>query len=342
MAKDQAALAAAVSTIERNHGKNAIMTLGATREPAEEVVLATSTGSLGLDLATGIGGYPKGRVVEIYGPEASGKTTLALHAIAAAQRDGGVVALIDMDHAFDVAYARAVGVIVEKLLVSQPDTGEQAFDIAEVLTRSGAVDLVVFDSVPNLAPRAELEGEVAADDMGLRARLMSQTLRKLTAIAHRTGTTVLFVNTLRRSSTAPYGETSSNALKFYASMRIDVRAVGERTVTAGGGVPDVHGKFVKVKVVKNKCAPPFTQAEFSILYAEGIDTAGELLDLGVACGVIGDVSSGGAPTSDRVYMFGGATLGRDREGARSCLRVHADIAATLRQAILAAPAPGRV
>ena len=346
MAKDQAALAAAVSTIERTHGKNAIMTLGAP-PPAygEDIVLAMSTGSLGLDLATGIGGYPKGRVVEIYGPEASGKTTLALHAIAAAQRAaGGAVALIDMDHTFDVAYARAVGVIVEKLLVSQPDTGEQAFDIAEVLTRSGAVDLVVFDSVPNLAPRAELEGEIAADDVGLRARLMSQTLRKLTAIAHRTGSTVLFVNRLKKAGASTYGDygsAGSNALKFYASMRIDVRRIGfvadESTVATG----PLLGR-TQVKIAKNKCAPPFTQAEFSILYAEGIDTAGELLDLGVACGVIGDVSSGSAPTSDRVYMFGGVSLGRDREGARSCLRVHADIAATLRQAILATPTPGCV
>lgn len=305
-------------------GKKAIMTLGdTTRDPSEEPVPVISTGSLGLDLATRIGGYPKGRVVELFGAESSGKTTLALHAIAQAQRVGGVVAFIDSDHAFDVTYARAVGVDVGKLLVSQPDTGEQAFDIAEVLTRSGAVDLVVLDSLPNLTPRSETEGETSPDDTGLRARLASQALRKLTAVAHRTGTTVLFVNTLRKSSSTVWGTaTTCNALKFYASMRVEVRRILHEE-TNGTAVPRT-----RVKVVKNKCAAPFTEAEFSILYGVGIDTLGELLDLGTACGVV--ERTGG------VYTFSGSSLGRGRDRAKETLREVPELATTLRHAIVAA------
>jgi len=250
-----------VASVEKQFGKGAIMALG--DEDGAEPVATIGTGSLALDLATGVGGYPRGRVIEVYGPESSGKTTLALHAIAQAQRSGGVCAFIDAEHAIDINYARNLGVEVDKLLVSQPDTGEQALDIAEMLVRCGAVDLIVIDSVAALTPKAELEGEMGDSHMGLQARLMSQALRKLTGIAHRTGTTLLFINQLRQKIGVTFGNpettTGGNALKFYASMRLDVRRIGQ--VKIGD---ELVGGRTRVKIAKNKCAPPFTEAEFEI------------------------------------------------------------------------------
>ncbi len=270
------ALKGVMAAVEKQFGKGAVMTLGDDEDP--EPVATISTGSLALDLATGIGGLPRGRIVEIFGPESSGKTTLALHAIAQAQRAGGVAAFIDAEHALDVAYARAVGVETEKLLVSQPDTGEQALDITEVLVRSGVVDLVVIDSVAALTPKAELEGDMGDAHMGLQARLMSQALRKLTAAAYRGGTCLMFLNQLRQKIGVQFGSpettTGGNALKFYASMRFDVRRIGQVKV----GDEPVGGR-TRVKLVKNKCAPPFTEAEFEIRWGTGIDAMSELLDL---------------------------------------------------------------
>ncbi len=326
------ALKGVMAAVEKQFGKGAVMTLGDDEEA--EAVSAISTGSLALDLATGIGGIPRGRIVEIYGPESSGKTTLALHAIAQAQRAGGTAAFIDAEHALDVAYARGVGVETEKLLISQPDTGEQALDITEMLVRSGAVDLVVIDSVAALTPKAELEGEMGDSHMGLQARLMSQALRKLTAVAYRGGTSLVFLNQLRQKIGVTFGSpettTGGNALKFYATMRFDVRRIGQVKV----GDEPVGGR-TRVKVAKNKCAPPFTEAEFEIRWGIGIDTLSELLDLGIARGLV--------DKSGNHLSFAGSPLGNGRERSRDTLAQSLELQNTLRQAIVAAGPvrPGR-
>ena len=326
------ALKSVVGAVEKQFGKGAIMALG--DEADIEPIAVISSGSLAVDLATGIGGYPRGRVVEVYGPESSGKTTLALHAIAEAQRAGGICAFIDAEHALDVGYARSIGVEIDKLLVSQPDTGEQALDITEMLVRSGAVDLIVVDSVAALTPRAELEGDMGDQHMGLQARLMSQALRKLTGISHRTGTTLLFINQLRQKIGVTFGSpettTGGNALKFYASMRLDVRRIGAVKV----GDEPVGGR-TRVKVAKNKCAPPFCEAEFEIRWGGGVDGMSELIDLGVLRGLI--------EKSGNHMSFAGTALGNGRERTRETLASNLELQNTLRQAILAAgPArPGR-
>jgi recombination protein RecA len=326
------ALRGVIVAVEKQFGKGAVMTLGDDEDP--DPVATIPTGSLALDLATGIGGYPRGRVVEIYGPESSGKTTLALHAIAEAQKADGVAAFIDAEHALDVAYARSIGVQTEKLLISQPDTGEQALDITEMLVRSGAVDLVVIDSVAALTPKAELEGDMGDAHMGLQARLMSQALRKLTAAAYRAGTTLMFLNQLRQKIGVTFGSpettTGGNALKFYASMRFDVRRIGQVKV----GDDPVGGR-TRVKVAKNKLAPPFTEAEFEIRWGTGIDPVSELIDLGIGRGLI---DKSGAHLS-----FAGSPLGNGRERARDSLGASNDLQSTLRQAIVAAGGvrPGR-
>jgi recombination protein RecA len=321
-----------IGSVEKQFGKGAIMTLGDDDEP--EPVATIGTGSLALDLATGVGGYPRGRVIEIYGPESSGKTTLALHAIAEAQKAGGVAAFIDAEHALDITYARGIGVQTEKLLVSQPDTGEQALDIAELLVRSGAVDLIVIDSVAALTPKAEIEGEMGDQHMGLQARLMSQALRKLTGVTYRTGTTLLFLNQLRQKIGVTFGSpettTGGNALKFYASMRLDVRRIAQVKV----GDEPVGGR-TRVKIAKNKCAPPFTEAEFEIRWGAGVDTPAELIDLGLARGLIDKTGNH--------LAFAGSPLGNGRERSRDALTENAELQSTLRQAIVAAGPvrPGR-
>jgi recombination protein RecA len=321
-----------VATVEKQFGKGAIMALG--DDGNAEPVATIGTGSLALDLATGVGGYPRGRVIEVYGPESSGKTTLALHAIAQAQRAGGVCAFIDAEHAIDINYARNLGVEIDKLLVSQPDTGEQALDIAEMLVRCGAVDLIVVDSVAALTPRAELEGEMGDSHMGLQARLMSQALRKLTGIAHRSGTTLLFINQLRQKIGVTFGNpettTGGNALKFYASMRLDVRRIGQ--VKIGD---ELVGGRTRVKLAKNKCAPPFTEAEFEIRYGTGVDTLAELIDLGLARGLV--------EKSGNHLSFAGTTLGNGREKSRDALAQSPELQSTMRQAIFASGPirPGR-
>ena len=332
IAEKMKTLRGVIATVEKQFGKGAIMALG--DESDVEPISTIRTGSLALDLATGIGGYPRGRVVEVYGPESSGKTTLALHAIAEAQRAGGVCAFIDAEHALDVAYARSIGVETDKLLISQPDTGEQALDICEMLVRSGAIDLIVVDSVAALTPRAELEGEMGDSHMGLQARLMSQALRKLTAISHRTGTTLMFINQLRQKIGVTFGSpettTGGNALKFYASMRLDVRRIGQVKV----GDEPVGGR-TRVKVAKNKCAPPFCEAEFDIRWGVGVDPMGELLDLGISRGLI--------DKSGNHLNFAGAPLGNGREKSRDTLTQNVELQSTLRQSIIAAGPvrPGR-
>jgi recombination protein RecA len=315
-----------VGSIEKQFGKGAIMSLGDEDDPTVPVI---ATGSFALDDALGIGGYPRGRIVEIYGPESSGKTTLTLHAMREAQRAGGVAAFIDAEHAFDVTYARSIGVDTERLLVSQPDSGEQALEIVEMLTRSGAVDMVVVDSVAALTPKAEIEGEMGDAHMGLQARLMSQALRKLTAVAHKTETTLIFINQLRQKIGVTFGNpettTGGNALKFYASVRLDVRRIGPVKVSE-----ESVGSRTRVKVVKNKCAPPFREAEFDIRWGAGIDGAADLLDYGVQIGV---VEKNGAHLS-----FGGEHLGQGRERARESL-IRGGASAALRAAVEAA-APG--
>ncbi len=332
LAEKMKVLKGVVSSVEKQFGKGAIMSLG--DEGALEVVPTIPSGSLALDLATGIGGYPRGRVVEVYGPESSGKTTLSLHAIAQAQRGGGVCAFIDAEHAFDVSYARSIGVETDKLLVSQPDTGEQALDIVDMLVRSGAIDLIIVDSVAALVPRAEIEGEMGDSHMGLQARLMSQALRKLTAIAHRTNTTIMFINQLRQKIGVTFGSpettTGGNALKFYASMRLDVRRIGQ--VKVGD---ELVGGRTRVKLAKNKMAPPFCEAEFEIRYGRGVDSLSELIDLGLARGLI--------DKNGNHLSFAGTTLGNGRERSRETVASNAELQTTLRQAILASGPvrPGR-
>jgi recombination protein RecA len=332
IAEKMKALKGVVVAVEKQFGKGAIMALG--NEDETEPVLTIPSGSLALDLATGIGGYPRGRVIEIYGPESSGKTTLALHAIAEAQKRGGVAAFVDAEHALDVNYARTIGVETEGLLVSQPDTGEQALEITEMLVRSGAVDLVVIDSVAALTPKAEIEGDMGDQHMGLQARLMSQALRKLTAITHRTGTTLIFLNQLRHKIGVTFGSpettTGGNALKFYASMRLDVRRIGQVKV----GDEPVGGR-TRVKIAKNKMAPPFTEAEFEIRWGTGVDPMAELLDVGLTRGLI--------DKSGNHLSFAGEALGNGRERSRETLSENTDLQNTLRQAIMAAGPvrPGR-
>ena len=318
----QRALEAALGQIERAFGKGSIMKLG-SREAATDTEVI-STGSLGLDIALGIGGLPRGRVIEIYGPESSGKTTLALHVIAEAQRGGGTCAFIDAEHALDPAYARKLGVNVDDLLISQPDAGEQALEIADTLVRSGAIDVLVIDSVAALVPRAELEGEMGDSQPGLQARLMSQALRKLTASINRSNTMVIFINQIRMKIGVMYGSpettTGGHALKFYASVRLDIRRIGaikERD--------EVVGNQTRVKVVKNKLAPPFKQVEFDIMYSEGVSKTGELIDLGAKAGVV--------EKSGAWFSFDSQRIGQGRENAKAFLKANPDIAGKIDAAI---------
>ena len=311
----QKALDAAVTQIERAFGKGAIMKLGGGGEiPAVESI---STGSLGLDIALGIGGVPKGRVIEVYGPESSGKTTLTLHVIAQAQKAGGVCAFIDAEHALDPGYARKLGVDVDELLISQPDNGEQALEIVDTLVRTGALDVLVIDSVAALVPRAELEGEMGDSHVGRHARLMSQALRKLTGSISKSHTTVIFINQIRLKIGVMFGNpettTGGNALKFYASQRLDIRRIG-----AIKDKENVVGNQTRVKVVKNKMAPPFRVVEFDILYGEGISKMGELIDLGVQAGVV--------EKSGSWFSYGGQRIGQGKENARTFLKSNPDIA----------------
>src|SRR5271163_4600099 len=315
------ALDAALSQIERAFGKGSIMRLG--RQKAMEVE-TVSTGSLGLDIALGVGGLPRGRVVEIYGPESSGKTTLALHCVAEAQKKGGICAFIDAEHALDPVYARKLGVNIDELLISQPDTGEQALEICDTLVRSGAVDVLVVDSVAALVPKAELEGEMGDALPGLQARLMSQALRKLTASINKSNTMVIFINQIRMKIGVMYGSpettTGGNALKFYASVRLDIRRIGSIK-----DHDEVTGNQTRVKVVKNKVAPPFKQVEFDIMYGEGISKTGELVDLGVKAGVV--------DKSGAWFSYDSQRLGQGRENAKLFLKQNRDIAAKIEAAV---------
>ena len=308
------ALRTALTQIERSYGRGAIMRMGA--EGASLQIRAISTGALNLDAMIGVGGVPRGRITEIYGPESSGKTTLCLHVIANAQREGGIAAFIDAEHALDVQYAGKLGIDVDNLLVSQPDTGEQALEIAEVLIRSNAVDVIVVDSVAALVPRAEIEGEMGDSHVGLQARLMSQALRKLTGAVSRSQTAVIFTNQIREKIGVMFGSpettTGGRALKFYASLRMDIRRIG-----ALKDGTDVVGNRTRVKVVKNKCAPPFKQAEFDILYGKGISHTGLLIDLGVDEGVVNKSGSW--------FSYGDLRLGQGKENARSFLEENADV-----------------
>ena len=308
------ALDAALAQIERNFGKGSIMRLGA-REVLE--VETISTGSLGLDVALGVGGVPKGRIVEIYGPESSGKTTLARHTVAEAQKKGGTCAFVDAEHALDAVYARKLGVNLDDLLISQPDAGEQALEIVDTLVRSGAVDVVVIDSVAALVPRSELEGEMGEVQPGLQARLMSQALRKLTASISRSNTLVIFINQIRMKIGVMYGSpettTGGNALKFYASVRLDIRRIG-----AIKDRDEVVGNQTRVKVVKNKVAPPFKQVEFDIMYGEGVSKVGELIDLGVKAGIV--------EKSGAWFSYDSQRLGQGRENAKQFLKDNPEIA----------------
>jgi recombination protein RecA len=315
------ALDAALSQIERAFGKGSIMKLGANQAMEVEAV---STGSLGLDIALGIGGLPKGRIIEIYGPESSGKTTLALHVLAEAQKRGGICAFVDAEHALDPIYARKLGVNIDDLLISQPDTGEQALEIADTLVRSGAIEVLVVDSVAALTPKAELEGEMGDSLPGLQARLMSQAMRKLTASISKSNCMVIFINQIRMKIGVMFGSpettTGGNALKFYASVRLDIRRIGaikERD--------EVVGNQTRVKVVKNKVAPPFKMVEFDIMYGEGISKTGELVDLGVTAGVV--------EKSGSWFSYNGERIGQGRENAKSFLKQNPDVAATIEAAI---------
>jgi recombination protein RecA len=318
------AIALAVSAIEKQFGKGAILTMSA--EGIDRSIDAVSTGAVSLDLALGIGGLPRGRVVEIFGPEASGKTTLALHSVAEVQRRGGVAAFVDAEHALDVGYARRLGVRIEDLLVSQPDTGEQALEIVDVLLRSGAIDLVVVDSVAALVPRAEIEGEMGDQHVGLQARLMSQALRKLTGTVSKSNATVIFINQIRMKIGVMFGNpettTGGNALKFYSSVRLDVRRIA--ALKEG---EEVVGNRTRVKVVKNKVAPPFRQAEFDILYNQGISREGDLLDLGADAGIV--------EKSGAWFSYEGERIGQGRENARRFLQENPTVCERLAEAVYA-------
>ena len=321
----QKALESALAQIERQFGKGSIMKLGAD-SPAMDIE-ATSTGSLGLDIALGIGGLPQGRIVEIFGPESSGKTTLTLHVVAEAQKKGGVCAFVDAEHALDPQYAKKLGVNLDDLLISQPDTGEQALEIVDTLVRSGAVSLVVVDSVAALTPKAEIEGDMGDMQMGSQARLMSQAMRKLTASIGRSNCMVIFINQIRMKIGVMFGSpettTGGNALKFYASVRLDIRRIGSIKERE-----DVVGSSTRVKVVKNKVAPPFKQVEFDIMYGEGISKVGELVDLGVKAGVV--------EKSGSWYSYGDERIGQGRENAKSFLKSNPSVAMSIEDKIRAA------
>ena len=302
------ALQAAMSKIEKDFGKGSIMKLGDEKIEDVEVI---PTGSISLDAALGVGGYPKGRIIEIYGPESSGKTTLAIHAIAECQKAGGIAAFIDAEHAFDRFYAKNLGVDVDNLLISQPDNGEQALEIADQLIRSSAIDIIVIDSVAALTPKAEIEGDMGENKVGLQARLMSQALRKLTSTISKTKTTCIFINQLREKIGVMFGNpettTGGNALKFYASVRIDIR---KSSVIKDGDT--ITGNLVKVKIVKNKVAPPFRRAEFDIMFGEGISRYGEIVDLGVQCGIL--------TKSGSWFSYNGSKIGQGRDGVKKIMR----------------------
>ncbi|MCQ2195470.1 MAG: recombinase RecA [Paludibacteraceae bacterium] len=311
------ALQLAMEKIEKDHGKGTIMKLGDNKV---EDIPVISTGSIGLDMALGVGGFPRGRVIEIYGPESSGKTTLAIHAIAEAQKNGGIAAIIDAEHAFDRFYAEKLGVDVENLLISQPDNGEQALEIADQLIRSSAVDIIVIDSVAALTPKAEIEGDMGDSKMGLQARLMSQALRKLTGSINKTNTTCIFINQLRDKIGVMFGNpettTGGNALKFYASVRLDIRKTGQ--IKDG---EEIIGNQTRVKIIKNKVAPPFRKAEFDIMFGEGISRTGELIDLGVEFGII--------KKSGSWFSYGESKLGQGRDATKLCLRDNPELAAEI-------------
>ena len=317
----QKALDAALAQIDRAFGKGSAMKLG-SREKIE--IEAVSTGSLGLDIALGIGGLPRGRVIEIFGPESSGKTTLALHAIAEAQKSGGTAAFVDAEHALDPGYAKKLGVDIDELIVSQPDTGEQALEIADTLIRSNAVDVLVIDSVAALVPRAEIEGEMGDSHVGLQARLMSQALRKITGSISRSRCTVIFINQIRMKIGVMYGSpettTGGNALKFYASVRLDIRRTGQIKDR-----DDIVGNTTRVKVVKNKVAPPFKQVEFDIMYGEGVSKVGEILDLGVKAGLV--------EKSGSWFSYDSIRIGQGRENSKVYLRDNPDVATRIEKAI---------
>ena len=316
------ALDAALSQIERAFGKGSIMRLGTNEQVVE--IETVPTGSLGLDIALGVGGLPKGRIIEIYGPESSGKTTLALHTVAEAQKKGGICAFVDAEHALDPVYARKLGVDLENLLISQPDTGEQALEICDTLVRSGAIDVLVVDSVAALTPRAEIEGEMGDSLPGLQARLMSQALRKLTASISRSNTMVIFINQIRMKIGVMFGSpettTGGNALKFYASVRLDIRRIG-----AVKDRDEVVGNQTRVKVVKNKLAPPFKQVEFDIMYGEGVSKTGELIDLGVKAGVV--------EKSGSWFSYNSQRIGQGRENAKQFMRDNPEMANEIEQAL---------
>jgi recombination protein RecA len=316
----------ALSQIEKQFGKGSIMRLG-NDEPLPDIA-AIPTGSLSLDLALGVGGIPRGRVIEIFGPESSGKTTLALHIVSEAQKQGGIAAFIDAEHALDIGYARKLGVRTDDLLVSQPDTGEQALDITEMLVRSGAIDVLVIDSVAALVPKAEIEGDMGDSHMGLQARLMSQALRKLTAVIAKSNCSVIFINQIRMKIGVMFGNpettTGGNALKFYASVRMDIRKIA--SLKQGN---DVIGSRTRVKVVKNKVAPPFKEVEFDILYGEGISREGDLLDLAVEKGLI--------EKSGAWFSYGKERIGQGRENSRIFLKEHPEVAGEIHSQLLAGP-----
>lgn len=318
------ALSSTIEMLEKTYGKGTIMKLGGT---VAEPIDAISTGSIGLDTALGVGGFPRGRIIEIFGPESSGKTTLAIHAIASVQKNGGIAAIIDAEHAFDRTYAEKLGVDTESLLISQPDNGEQALEIADNLIRSGAIDIIVIDSVAALTPKAEIEGEMGDSKMGLQARLMSQALRKMTATINKTGCCCIFINQLREKIGVMFGNpettTGGNALKFYASVRLDIRRIAQ--IKEG---ENVTGNRVRVKVVKNKVAPPFRQAEFDIVFGEGISKIGEIIDIGVEKGII--------KKSGSWFSYNDTKLGQGRDALKQMLKDNPELAAELEEKVRAA------